>query len=177
VSNGRWPTGMVRRIDGENDILVESIDYCIMPCAQMRAAKLMYKSPHGFACRGDHDLNPEDTQRRTAAMHPITVEASPVAVAAELDTRLGQFNEEQVGPRNTLDFVLSVRDGQGELVGGSWRRANADDCSRRSRMLLKRSSSSSPAPSRWRRATRFAPRPARKSRARPMFSAIAEPPR
>jgi hypothetical protein len=41
-------------------------------------------------------------------MHPITVEASPVAVAAELDTRLGQFNEEQIGPRNTLNFVLSV---------------------------------------------------------------------
>ena len=51
-------------------------------------------------------------------MHPITVEANPVAVAAELDTRLGQFNEEQVGPRNTLNFVLSVRDGKGELVAG-----------------------------------------------------------
>ena len=48
-------------------------------------------------------------------MHPITVEANPVAVAAELDTRLGQFNEEQVGLRNTLNFVLSVRDRKGEL--------------------------------------------------------------
>jgi GNAT superfamily N-acetyltransferase len=51
-------------------------------------------------------------------MHPITVEASPIAVAAELDTRLGEFNEEQMGPRNTHNFVLSVRDGTGELVAG-----------------------------------------------------------
>jgi GNAT superfamily N-acetyltransferase len=51
-------------------------------------------------------------------MHPITVETNPAALAAELDARLGQFNEEQVGPRNTLNFVLSVRDGKGELVAG-----------------------------------------------------------
>ena len=51
-------------------------------------------------------------------MYPITVAANAVAVAAELDARLGQFNEEQVGPRNTLNFVLSVRDGEGDLVAG-----------------------------------------------------------
>jgi GNAT superfamily N-acetyltransferase len=51
-------------------------------------------------------------------MHPITVEANPDAVAAELDTRLKQFSEDQVGPRNTHNFVLSVRDDKGELVGG-----------------------------------------------------------
>ena len=51
-------------------------------------------------------------------MHPITGEANSDAVAAELDTRLGQFNEQQVGPRNTLNFVLSVRDDRGALVAG-----------------------------------------------------------
>jgi GNAT superfamily N-acetyltransferase len=51
-------------------------------------------------------------------MHPITVEANAVAVAAELDSRLAQFNEEHVGPRNTFNFVLSVRDDHGDLVGG-----------------------------------------------------------
>jgi GNAT superfamily N-acetyltransferase len=51
-------------------------------------------------------------------MHPITVEVSPVAVAAELDTRLGQFNEAQIGPRNTHNFVLSVRDSTGDLLAG-----------------------------------------------------------
>ena len=51
-------------------------------------------------------------------IHPITLEANPDAVAAELDTRLKQFSEDQAGPRNTLHFVLAVRDGEGELVGG-----------------------------------------------------------
>jgi GNAT superfamily N-acetyltransferase len=51
-------------------------------------------------------------------MHPIMVDPDPAATAAELDTRLKQFSEEQVGPRNTLHFVLSVRDGNGGLVGG-----------------------------------------------------------
>jgi GNAT superfamily N-acetyltransferase len=57
-------------------------------------------------------------KRRRREMHAVTVEDNPVAVAAELDIRLRQFNEEQVGPRNTLNFVLSVRDDQGELVAG-----------------------------------------------------------
>jgi hypothetical protein len=51
-------------------------------------------------------------------MHAIIVEANPVAVTAELDIRLGQFNEERVGPRHTFNFALSVRDGQGDLVAG-----------------------------------------------------------
>jgi GNAT superfamily N-acetyltransferase len=51
-------------------------------------------------------------------MHPITVEANPVAVAAELDSRLDEFNEAQVGPRNTHNFVLSVRDAKGDLLAG-----------------------------------------------------------
>ena len=37
-------------------------------------------------------------------MPPVTVEASPVAVAAELDIRLGQFNEEQIGPRTPITW-------------------------------------------------------------------------
>ena len=51
-------------------------------------------------------------------MHPITIEANQTAVAAELDAELGRFNEQQIGPRNTVTFVLSVRDGKGELVAG-----------------------------------------------------------
>jgi ribosomal protein S18 acetylase RimI-like enzyme len=51
-------------------------------------------------------------------MHPITVEVDPVAVAAELDSRLDKFNEAQVGPRGTYNFVLSVRDAKGGLVAG-----------------------------------------------------------
>jgi GNAT superfamily N-acetyltransferase len=51
-------------------------------------------------------------------MYPITVEANPAAAAAELDSRLRQFNEEQIGPRNTLEFVLSARDDKSGLVAG-----------------------------------------------------------
>ncbi len=39
-------------------------------------------------------------------------------IANELSERLREFNEEQVGPRNTLNFVLSVRDDAGNLVAG-----------------------------------------------------------
>ena len=51
-------------------------------------------------------------------MQPITFEENADAVAAELDTRLGQFNDQQAGPRNRLKFVLAVRDDDGELLGG-----------------------------------------------------------
>jgi GNAT superfamily N-acetyltransferase len=50
-------------------------------------------------------------------MYQVKVEANP-AVAEEIDAQLGQFNEEQVGPANTFSFVLSVRDDEGELIGG-----------------------------------------------------------
>ncbi len=63
-------------------------------------------------------LGPRVSTWNNRAMHPITVEANAGAVAAELDGLLKQFNEEQIGPRNTLNFVLSVRDGNGELVAG-----------------------------------------------------------
>src|SRR5947207_1631512 len=51
-------------------------------------------------------------------MRPITFEENADAVAAELNSRLGQFNEQHAGPRITLKFVLAVRDDNGELVGG-----------------------------------------------------------
>jgi GNAT superfamily N-acetyltransferase len=51
-------------------------------------------------------------------MRPISFEENADEVAAELDTRLGQFNDQQAGPRNRLKFVLAVRDDDGELLGG-----------------------------------------------------------
>jgi hypothetical protein len=58
------------------------------------------------------------SQGEGAGCSQSRLKPNPLAVAAELDARLGQFNEEHVGPRNTLNFVLSVRDGNGKLVGG-----------------------------------------------------------
>lgn len=40
------------------------------------------------------------------------------AFEAELSARLVEFNEAQVGPRNTFRFMLSVRDARGLLVAG-----------------------------------------------------------
>src|SRR5262249_31107581 len=40
------------------------------------------------------------------------------ALANDLSERLSDFNEQLVGPRNPLNFVLSVRDAAGELVAG-----------------------------------------------------------
>jgi len=51
-------------------------------------------------------------------MRPITFEENADAVAAELNSRLGQFNDQRAGPRNVLKFVLALRDDNGELVGG-----------------------------------------------------------
>jgi GNAT superfamily N-acetyltransferase len=47
----------------------------------------------------------------------INFETDP-GVEKELSDRLVDFNEQQVGPRNTLSFVLSVRDDTGKLVAG-----------------------------------------------------------
>ena len=41
-----------------------------------------------------------------------------LSLANELSERLNEFNEGQVGPRNTLNFVLSVRDDAETLVAG-----------------------------------------------------------
>ena len=47
----------------------------------------------------------------------ITFE-SDWTLAAELSARLVEFKEQQVGSRNTLRFMLSVRDDDGRLVAG-----------------------------------------------------------
>lgn len=39
-------------------------------------------------------------------------------VGAELDKRLGDFNEEWAGPRRSRPVVLTVRDAEGTLIAG-----------------------------------------------------------
>jgi len=60
---------------------------------------------------------PSRISQETDPMRPISFEENADEVAAELDTRLGQFNDQQAGPRNGLKFVLALRDDNGELVG------------------------------------------------------------
>src|SRR4029450_14043657 len=48
----------------------------------------------------------------------VTVERDQSAVATELATALQNWNEAQVGPRNTEHFTLSVRADDGKLLGG-----------------------------------------------------------
>jgi|SRR5437667_4585050 len=61
---------------------------------------------------------PSRMSQETDPMRPITFEENADAVAAELNSRLGQFNDQRAGPRNVLKFVLALRDDNGELVGG-----------------------------------------------------------
>jgi hypothetical protein len=68
-----------------------------------------------FRSRFRRRLNLGGTGRSSSqtSTYPVTIETN-AAVAAEIDGRLDQFDEEHIGARNTFRVVLSVRDDKGE---------------------------------------------------------------